>query len=354
MEWIGKFDGGKYKRFFVVFDENVYDIWGKKIVSQLEKHGKEIFIFKVKPEERSKSLEFYPEILEFFEDHACSRYDLVIGIGGGIILDLVSFFCSTYMRGLPLYAIPTTLIGQVDAITAGKTCLNTGKAKNVLGTFYYPLEVYNNIHILKTNQPYFERQGLSEIFKYGLLASRELLEVLDRYMKGKSEEDLKEVIKLTIQARGVIRKKDPLASNLGHTFGHALEKMSGHALLHGDAITVGTVMAFQFAVEKGLMTQEKASELTKKMKEYRLNVYLEKNLDLDAMIEYMLHDKKSSVDMINLVLLEDIERPYEKDGSLFYGVSPSEMKEFLERFIKNYEYMKDGCWEFIRTDDINY
>ena len=140
LSWIAEFDSSRFKRFFVVIDTNVKAIWGEKIIDKLKHHNKELIIFPAIPEEKTKSLAFYPEILDFFEKRKCNRYDLVIAIGGGIILDLVSFFCSTYMRGLPFYAIPTTLIGQVDAVSAGKTCLNTFNGKNILGTFFYPEE----------------------------------------------------------------------------------------------------------------------------------------------------------------------------------------------------------------------
>jgi len=354
LSWIGNFDCKKYKRIFVVFDSNVKSIWGEKIIDKLQDHHKEIIVFSAKPEEKTKSIEFYPEILGFFEKHRCNLYDLVIAVGGGTILDLVSFFCSTYMRGLHLYAIPTTLIGQVDAITAGKTCLNTLNGKNILGTFYYPLEVYNNISILKTNQPLYSRQGFSEIFKYGLLASKELLETYDKYNNNKSEKVLIKIIELTIKARSIIRKKDALASNLGHTFGHALEKISNYEVLHGDAISVGTVMALYFALDRGLISQSKVDEIVTKMRQHGLNIYLDSNIDVSEMVNCMLNDKKSSVDTINLVLIRDIEKPYEKSGSLFFPVSPGEMDMFLNQFFKSYNYTKENCWDYLKKDYLEY
>ena len=354
LSWIAEFDSSKYKRIFVVFDTNVEAIWGEKIINKLNNHHKELIVFSAKPEERTKSIEFYPEILNYFEKYKCNRFDLVIAVGGGTILDLVSFFCSTYMRGLPLYAIPTTLIGQVDAITAGKTCLNTSNGKNVLGTFYYPEEVYNNIIILRTNKPYYNRQGFSEIFKYGLLASNKLLDTYDNYEDNKTDEVLIEIIELTIKARSIIRKKDALASNLGHTFGHALEKISNYEILHGDAIAVGTVIALYFALDRGFLSQSKIDEIVAKMKKHRLNIFIDRNVDINKLVDYMLSDKKSSVDTINLVLLRDIENPYEENGSLFFPVQPDEMNKFLNRFINSYNYTKENCWDYLKRDYIEY
>ena len=128
LNWLSTFECDKFKRFFIVIDENVDKIWGEKIFTQLDKHSKDKFVMRVPAEENSKSINYYLKVVEFLEARKCGRFDLVIGIGGGIILDLVSFTASIYMRGLAFYAVPTTIIGQVDAITAGKTCLNTNNS----------------------------------------------------------------------------------------------------------------------------------------------------------------------------------------------------------------------------------
>ena len=354
MEWIGAFNDRNYNRYFVIIDENVFNIWGRMIYAQLNKHNKKIFTYKLKPTEFSKSIGFYPKMISYLEKHMCNRYDLIIAVGGGITLDLVSFLTSTYMRGLPFYAIPTTIIGQVDATTAGKTCLNSENGKNILGTFYYPLVVYNNVNFLNTNSPFYARQGISEVFKYGLLASRKLLKKLELYQESKSDKDLMDIIELTIKARSYIRKRDSLASNLGHTFGHAIEKLSNYKILHGDAITVGTVLALYFAEKVNLIEAEIVSKIIALMKNLHLNIYIEKDLDIDSLINYMMHDKKSSVNTLNLVLITDIEQPYEYNDNLFYRTSPTIVKEFLINFIKEYKYRVINCAEFIKEKKLNY
>jgi 3-dehydroquinate synthase len=119
-----------------------------------------------------------------------------------------------------------------------------------LGTFYYPLKVYNNISFVETNSNYYNRQGYSEIYKYALLDSKEFLDEINMYLGGgqKNPARLFKIIELTIEARSNIRQKDALASNLGHTFGHALEKITDFKVMHGDAIWVGTVMALYFGL----------------------------------------------------------------------------------------------------------
>jgi len=354
LKWIAEFDSSKFNRIFVIADTNVMAIWGKLILRNLKCHNKELMVFYAKPNEHTKSLKFYPKILDYFEKQRCSRFDLVIAIGGGIILDLASFFCSTYMRGLPFYAVPTTLIGQVDAITAGKTCLNTINGKNTLGTFYYPKEVYNNIAILKTNRPYYARQGFSEIFKYGLLRSRKIINQLIKYRTKKDDNLLLNIIEKTIKARSYIRKRDPLASNLGHTFGHALEKLSDYKILHGDAISIGTVMALSLAEKKEIISRDELTSIISMMKLCQLNLYLDSNVEAEQLLSYMMHDKKSSINELNLVLIKAIQKPYKKKGKLFFQISPNDLLLFLKDFIEDYEYKIDNSYEFIKNNLLSY
>jgi len=354
LEWLSSISDSSYDRCFVIIDENVDDIWGERIFGKLKNNGAEVFELRVKPVEESKSLSYYPVALEFLEKNRCGRFDLVIAIGGGIIIDLASFTVSTYMRGLPLYIVATTLIGQVDASTAGKTCLNTTTSKNLLGTFYYPLIVYNNIEFLTTNKKNILRQGFSEIFKYGLLDSKPLVDMLIEYEKNSDILLLEKIILQTIESRISIRKKDALASNLGHTFGHALEKYSSYKILHGDAISMGTVMALNYAVRRGEMTTNTKDEIVNMMKYLGLNIYLDSSVEAGPLVEKMMSDKKSSSKALNLVLLKEIEKPYSDAHGLFYKTDPNEVVDFLQGFISTYEYRIDNCDEYLLNDNLEY
>ena len=351
MNWIGEFEDKDYNRIFVFIDRNVRATWGALIEERLKAHGKEIFWLEIEPVEASKSLDFYPTAVDFIQDQGGNRYDLVIAIGGGIVIDLASFVVSTYMRGLPFYVIATTVIGQIDATTAGKTCLNTGQAKNVLGTFFYPLTVYNNICFLDTNAERYSRQGYSEVFKYGLLGSAELIAKYKQYREEPNGERLKEVIELSIQTRAAIRRIDPLASNLGHTFGHAIEKVSDYTILHGDAISAGTVMALRFAQQLDLITAEAVEGIIATMRTMNLNVYHDTALNAAELARLMLKDKKSSVNTMHLVLIRGIDSPYIGDGgSPFYRAQPADVEAFLDTFFANGEFALDDCAAFLDRD----
>lgn len=342
----------KYERLFIVADEKAYAIYGDRIVDILETWNKEINVFTVEAVEYTKSIGFYPRLAEFLESNTAGRYDAVIAIGGGIVIDLVSFTVSTYMRGLPLFIIATTLIGQTDASTAGKTCLNSGNAKNLLGTFYYPEVVYNSIEIMKTCSPRITRQGLSEAFKYSLLTDGKLLGDIIKFQNSDFDSDIMErIVEKTIQSRIKIRLVDPLASNLGHTFGHALEKYYDYQILHGDAILIGTVMAMGYGVKVGIMEQSEYDRIYDMMNEARLNTYISKELDTKKLVELMKKDKKSSSKKLHLVMINGVGRPYRSDTP-FLEADYEDVEKYLEEFMGSYLRKREDYLEYLDRDDL--
>ncbi len=340
----------KYERIIIIVDETVFGLYGNMLMGRMEVFGRDLLVHKVTPVEHTKSIEYYPKLIEFLELNTVGRYDAVVAIGGGICLDLASFAVSTYMRGLPFFMIPTTLIGETDASTAGKTCLNSFDSKNLLGTFYYPKVIYNSIEILRSCSKRITRQGLSEAFKYSLLTDGAIIPDIIKFQNDMFDVKLLEkIVRKTIESRIAIRQVDPLASNLGHTFGHALEKYTNYLVLHGDAILTGTVMAIHYAVEKGLMSSEEKLEIFKLMRESRLNVWIPDDLDVHLLVDYMRKDKKSSSKKLHLVLINGIGKPY-RGETPFYEADYEDVEEFLIRYTDNYRYKKANYALFLEQE----
>ena len=333
-----------YQKSLVFCDKNLKDTWWPKIQSKISDSSTIDFVEFLEPNEETKSLEKYYYLVECLGKNKCSKHTLIIAIGGGTVLDAVAYLASTYMRGIPLMMIPTTLVGQADASTAGKTCINTSYSKNALGTLYLPVYVYNNVCILDTNSNYELRQGFSEIFKYGLLGSKKLLNLLFEYKADQTHKILLRILKETIRVRINIRKKDPLASNLGHTFGHALEKITNYEVNHGDAISVGTVMALEFSSQKGIIDELEKDEIIGMMRDLNLNTNVSMDISAKELTKIMLTDKKSSNTEIRLVLINGIEKPYTNKGSHFYPTTPDSVERFLEDFLVCNDYVKENHW----------
>lgn len=346
---INDIDFSKYQKSIVFCDEKLKNsIWHK-----VERKISDLIIIKhvsfLQASEETKSIDNYSLLVGELEEHKCSRDDLIIVIGGGTILDAISYLSSTYMRGIDLCMIPTTLIGQADASTAGKTCINTNYGKNVLGTLFLPKYVYNNVSFLSSISKYELRQGFSEIFKYGLLGSKHLINLMEKYQSSPTNELMLEILRETINVRISIRKKDPLASNLGHTFGHALEKISKYEVNHGDAISVGILMALMFSHEEGLVSEKLKDNIASLINNFGLNSKIESGVDPELLTKIMLTDKKSSNSEIRLVLIEDIGIPLKQSGSLFYPVKPNRMKSFLETFLCQEDLNAENHWEELRN-----
>lgn len=341
-----------YDRVFIVIDENVSKLYEEILLSKMINGTQELYVYRVKPVEESKSIAYYPKLVEFFEENTAGRYDAVVAVGGGIVIDLVSFTVSTYMRGLPFFIVATTLIGQTDASTAGKTCLNSYNTKNLLGTFFYPKVVYNSIPILKTNTKRITRQGLSEAFKYSLLTDGELLGDIIKFQNSDFDSDIMEkIVEKTIQSRIKIRLVDPLASNLGHTFGHALEKYFDYQILHGDAILIGTVMAMGYGIKVGIMEQSEYDRIYNMMNEAHLNTYISTELDTKKLVELMKKDKKSSSKKLHLVMINGVGRPYRSDTP-FLEADYEDVEKYLEEFMKSYLHKEENYLNHIGLEEL--
>lgn len=341
-----------YDRVFIVIDENVSKLYEEILLSKMINGTQELYVYRVKPVEESKSIAYYPKLVEFFEENTAGRYDAVVAVGGGIVIDLVSFTVSTYMRGLPFFIVATTLIGQTDASTAGKTCLNSYNTKNLLGTFFYPKVVYNSIPILKTNTKRITRQGLSEAFKYSLLTDGELLGDIIKFQNSDFDSDIMEkIVEKTIQSRIKIRLVDPLASNLGHTFGHALEKYFDYQILHGDAILIGTVMAMGYGVKVGIMSQSEYDIIYDMMNKAHLNTYISKELDTKKLVELMKKDKKSSSKKLHLVMINGVGKPYRSDTP-FLEADYEDVEKYLEEFMESYLHKEENYLNHIGLEEL--
>ncbi len=225
---------------------------------------------------------------------------------------------------------------MADASTAGKTGLNLGKFKNLIGTIYLPSIVYINPIFLRTCSKIDLRQGWSEIFKYGLLGSKELIRSINQYFDKNSKDNnmILKIIKKTIHIRIKIMKINPLASNLGHTFGHAIEKITNNKISHGDAVSMGIVLALKFAKNKKLLSQNKFSSIVSMMKKIGLVTELNFKFSKKKLLNYMLKDKKSFDNKVGLILIKDVGRPYMKNSLPFFYCESEEMLNFIKTEIK--------------------
>lgn len=284
----------------VVSDENVAPLYLAKTVSSLRQAGLTVSSVSVPAGEASKSVEYYVNLLHVLAAKGLTRSDAVIALGGGVVGDLAGFAAATFLRGIPVIQIPTTLLAMVDSSVGGKTAIDLPAGKNLVGVFHQPALVLCDPDVLSTLPEDVFRDGCAEVVKTAVLFDRDLF---DHLRDRGTDFDREEVI-----ARCVALKRDVVCRdefdtgerqllNLGHTIGHAVEKCSNFTVSHGKAVAIGTaIMARAFS--------EDADEIVSLLRTFGLPT--ETAFSPEALAAAALSDKKRSGDTLALVIPERI------------------------------------------------
>jgi 3-dehydroquinate synthase len=242
-----------HKRAAVVTNTTVAPLYLEPLRAMLAIHGVETIPIILPDGEEYKNAETLGLIYDALLTHRCERNTPLIALGGGVIGDMTGYAAATYLRGVPFIQIPTTLLAQVDSSVGGKTGINHPLGKNMIGAFYQPQVVLADISTLNTLTDEHLRAGIAEVIKYGLIRDLPFLEWLEQNMEkllARDAEALQYAITRSCQNKADVVGVDERESgerallNLGHTFGHAIENGMGYgAVLHGQAVAVGTMMA---------------------------------------------------------------------------------------------------------------
>jgi 3-dehydroquinate synthase len=288
--------------------------------------------------EGAKSFSGFERVCEALIAVKIERGDLVVALGGGVVGDLAGFAAAAVRRGLDYIQVPTTLLAQVDSSVGGKTAINSSHGKNLIGAFHQPILVVADTALLDTLPQRQFRAGYAEVVKYGLLGDAAFFEWLDAnlaevFAGGAARERAIAVscrMKAEIVARDERETGDRALLNLGHTFGHALEAAAGFSdrLLHGEAVALGTALAFEFSAGLGLITKTQADRVTRHLATAGLPVTLAQlpggAPDADRLMDLMAQDKKVRRGRLTFILLRDIGKAY-----IAPDVDPAQVRAFL-------------------------
>lgn len=291
----------------IVSGPNTYPLYGEAVTASLESAGFDVLHFIHQGGETAKSLETYGELLNFLCDSHISRSDILVALGGGVTGDLTGFVAATYLRGISFVQIPTTLLAAVDSSVGGKTAINLNSGKNQAGCFYQPIAVFCDPDTLKTLPDSDYRCGCAEIVKYGVLAGGELFDTVSSGGIKQSEEA---VIASCVKIKSDIVNEDEfdrgtrMLLNLGHSIGHAVEKCSGYAVHHGDAVAVGMAMIARAAADKGFCSTDCRDKIIDTLRKYGLPT--ETSFKAEELFEASKADKKISGGKMHLIVPEKI------------------------------------------------
>lgn len=266
--------------------------------------------------EESKSLGNFGRALDFLAVNKIDRGGVLVAIGGGVIGDLAGFAAASYLRGIAFIQVPTTLLAMVDSSVGGKTGINLSAGKNLAGAFHQPAAVYISTGVLRTLPAREFAAGMAEVIKYGLLGDKSLFEQLEKSPLGVASRELPEIVHrcCAIKARIVEADERETAKeggrallNLGHTFGHAVEKVAGYgAYLHGEAVAIGLCAAARLSVKAGLLESGVIDRTAAVLAAHRLPVRLDPALPYAALRAAMGSDKKVRAGGLRFVLMRGI------------------------------------------------
>ena len=285
----------------IITNETIAPLYLQQVQSALG--NRQVDVFQMPDGESYKSLDTYTQVMDFLLEKKHNRSTCLIALGGGVVGDLCGFVAATFQRGVDFIQIPTTLLSQVDSSVGGKTAVNHPAGKNMIGAFYQPLAVFADISVLETLPDREYAAGLAEVVKYGIIYDADFFAWLEANAPALVQREkyaLTHIITRSCEVKAAVVSEDEREGgrrailNYGHTFGHAIEKLLGYGrLLHGEAVSIGMVMAARLSVEFSGLALADSQRIEKLLQQLNLPVTL-KGLELnaEAMIDAMGMDKK--------------------------------------------------------------
>ncbi|MBS4022195.1 MAG: 3-dehydroquinate synthase [Dethiobacter sp.] len=291
----------KPTKILLVSDENVFPLFGGKLIAELDRAGFASSLVVVPAGEGSKSMSWLEAIYSSALEAGLDRGGLVLALGGGVVGDLAGFAAATYMRGVPFIQVPTTLLAQVDSSVGGKVAVNHPLGKNLIGAFYQPRLVWIELETLRSLPEREFLAGAAEVIKYGIILSKPFFNYLEENWTAflaRQEEVLTEVIavscglKSEVVARDEREEGERAILNFGHTWGHALEAATGYNYyLHGEAVLVGMALAVHMAAKKKILSRTDARRIVSMLARIGLRPP-PPGLDSENVLASLKYDKK--------------------------------------------------------------
>lgn len=303
--------GGKV---VVVTDSNVEGFYGGDCMDILKDAGFEVSSHVIEAGEKHKNLDTVRDLYGSLLELKLDRNSTLLALGGGVTGDITGFAAATYLRGINFVQVPTTLLAQADSSVGGKTGVDFGGSKNIIGAFYQPRFVFINVNTLRTLPLRELRSGLAEAVKHGLILDPDFFEYIDYNMKkifAFDENVLQYIAKMNCSIKGGVVEQDEREGdlrailNFGHTMGHAIESVSKFSMLHGECVSVGIIGAYKLAVELGMTDKELLARVEAVFEKLGLPIRLP-GFDVNAVYERMFHDKKIKGGKLNFILPRNI------------------------------------------------
>lgn len=297
----------------IVTDSTVEKLYARAVIDAVpDRFTTDIFVFQAGEEQ--KNLETVKDLYRFLIERKYSRKDVLVALGGGVTGDLTGYAAATYLRGIDFIQIPTTLLAQVDSSVGGKTGVDFEQFKNMVGAFHQPRLVYMNIEVLSTLDDTLFACGMGEILKTGLIRNGRFYQWLGEHrhdVKSRRTDALAHMIRECCKVKSDVVERDPeekgerAVLNLGHTIGHAIEKLMNFQMLHGQCIGVGTVAAAWLSMKRGILKSSELRIIQELNTFYGLPLKIS-GLKAEDILAATKSDKKAAAGKIKFILLKGI------------------------------------------------
>jgi 3-dehydroquinate synthase len=326
-------------RYAIVTDSNVGALYAKRLADQFGGNAVETLI--IPAGETNKTRETWARLTDQMLAKNYGRDSVVIALGGGVVGDLAGFVAATFMRGIPVVQIPTTLVAMIDASIGGKTGVDTPAGKNLVGVFHPPPAIFIDPQLLSSLPLREMRAGFAEALKHGVIADEpyfaQVASDAPQLMSaaGANSDSMLSVIVRSIEIKADIVSRDEREEglrkvlNFGHTIGHAVELVSGYSLLHGEAVAIGMALEGELAERTGLAQAGTAATIRKGLQSAGLPTALPPGTVADDVVEAMRSDKKGRSGRIMLALPLRIGVMAGGDSGWTVSVSDDQLREVL-------------------------
>ncbi|MBD0320083.1 MAG: 3-dehydroquinate synthase [Gemmatimonadetes bacterium] len=311
------------QRYAVITDDRVAELYAVRLSRMLHAAGYRADVFAFNAGEAQKTRETWALVCDAMMEAGLGRDAAVVAFGGGVPGDLGGFVAATYMRGLPVVQLPTSLLAMIDSSVGGKTGVDTPAGKNMVGAFHQPRCVVIDPDLLRTLPPEHLRSGLAEAVKHGAIADPEYLDWIEQsahLLLGGDPDTLCRLIVRSVEIKSEIVKRDAREAgprkllNFGHTLGHAVESLSGYALLHGEAVAIGMVEEARLGEQIGITAQGTSARLRRVLTRLGLPSAMPLEYDAADVVGWTRTDKKARNGRVEYALIEGVGLPAMRDG----------------------------------------
>ncbi|NFV11690.1 3-dehydroquinate synthase [Clostridium sporogenes] len=325
-------------KFFLITDDVVYNFFGKELLEYMNQKVS-VKLIKLPSGEKNKNIKVFNDLMEDLFDKNLTKSSILISLGGGVVGNITGLAAALAFRGIRFFHIPTTFMSQTDSILSRKQGINSVYGKNMIGSYYTPLFNFIDTSFLTFDSERFIRGSFVETVKNGFIYNADFLNKLKSVIKNDfnvNQEGIFNLVKMSIESKLPIMKADPTEKGLamileyGHTVGHAIEKLSYGKLSHGESVSIGMMVAARIGEKLGYLSKQDVQEHLDILSALKTPTKIPSNIKISDIINRIKLDNKKDINGIRFVILENIGKCVNTDGSYMIKVPFNIINEAIE------------------------